>query len=109
MTNSESMSLPVPAFMGGKKAITLTPVVGKPPREYAEMFIPGEEQLEDGELRVTVLGSGNPWNTRAQASASVMVEVGNPFTGTIKRVTIDLSGELISDSEANMKIAMARQ
>jgi ribonuclease Z len=78
MTNSETMSLPPPAFMGGTKAITLTPVVGTPRREYAEMFIPGEEALEDGELRVTVLGSGNPWNTRAQASASVMVEVGNP-------------------------------
>ena len=78
MTNNEPMSLPVPAFLGGTKAITLTPVVGTPPREYAEMFIPGEEQLEDGEMRVTVLGSGNPWNTRAQASASVMVEVGNP-------------------------------
>jgi hypothetical protein len=25
------------------------------------MFIPGEEELEDGEIRVTVLGSGNPW------------------------------------------------
>jgi ribonuclease Z len=78
MTNSETISLPPPAFMGGSKAITLTPVVGAPRREYAEMFIPGEEALEDGELRVTVLGSGNPWNTRAQASASVMVEVGNP-------------------------------
>jgi len=78
MTNNDSMSLPVPTFLGGTKAITLTPVVGKPKREYAEVFIPGEEQLEDGELRVTVLGSGNPWNTRAQASASVMVEVGNP-------------------------------
>jgi hypothetical protein len=31
------------------------------------------------------------------------------FTGTIKRVTIDLSGELIADSEADMKIAMRRQ
>ena len=31
------------------------------------------------------------------------------FTGTIKRVTMDLSGELIQDSEADMKIAMARQ
>jgi len=49
MTNSESMSLPVPVFLGGTKAITLTPVVGTPPREYAEMFIPGEEALEDGE------------------------------------------------------------
>jgi ribonuclease Z len=78
MTNNNPMSLPVPTFLGGTKAITLTPVVGTPRREYAEMFIPGAEQLEDGELRVTVLGSGNPWNTRAQASASVMVEVGNP-------------------------------
>ena len=78
MTNSESMALPVPAFAGGTKAITKTPVVGTPRREYTEMFIPGEEELEEGEMRVTVLGSGNPWNTRAQASASVMVEVGNP-------------------------------
>jgi len=78
MTDSKPNSLPVPAFAGGTKAITLTPVVGKPRREYAEMFIPGEEALEDGELRVTVLGSGNPWPTRAQASASVLVEVGNP-------------------------------
>lgn len=31
------------------------------------------------------------------------------FSGRIKRVTIDLSGELIQDSEADMKIAMARQ
>ncbi len=41
------------------------------------MFVPGEEALEDDEMRVTVLGSGNPWNTRAQASASILVEVGN--------------------------------
>ena len=31
------------------------------------------------------------------------------FTGTIKRVTMDLSGELIADTEADMRIAMARQ
>jgi ribonuclease Z len=78
MTKMESMSMPRPAFAGGTKAITLTPVVGTPRRKYAEMFIPGEEKLEDGEIRVTVLGSGNPWPTRAQASASILVEVGNP-------------------------------
>jgi ribonuclease Z len=77
MTNNESLSLPVPAFTGGTKAITHTPIVGTPRREYAEMFTPGEEELEDGEIRVTVLGSGNPWPTRAQASASILVEVGN--------------------------------
>jgi len=42
------------------------------------MFLPGEEPLEDGELRVTVLGSGNPWPTRAQSSGSILVEIGNP-------------------------------
>jgi arylsulfatase A-like enzyme len=31
------------------------------------------------------------------------------FTGAIKRVTIDLAGQLISDSELDLKIAMARQ
>jgi ribonuclease Z len=69
VTINALMFLPLPTFAGGTQAITLTPVVGAPRRQYAEMFIPGEEALEDGELRVTVLGSGNPWNTRAQASA----------------------------------------
>jgi ribonuclease Z len=77
MTSSDPMSLPVPAFAGGTKAITTTPVVGTPRREYAEQFVPGEEELEDGEIRVTVLGSGNPFVTRAQSSGSVLVEIGN--------------------------------
>ncbi len=72
------MALPLPTYAGGTKAITMTPVVGTPGREYADVFVPGDEPLEDGELRVTVLGSGNPWTTRAQASASILVEVGNP-------------------------------
>ena len=78
MTNSDPTTLPLPTVAGGTKAITTTPIVGSPPREYAETFVPGEEELQDGELRVTVLGSGNPWVTRAQASASILVEVGNP-------------------------------
>ena len=73
----KSMSLPLPVFAGGTKAITMTPVVGTPRRKYAEMFIPGEEKVEDGEMRVTVLGSGNPWVTRGQAAPSILVEVGN--------------------------------
>ena len=32
-----------------------------------------------------------------------------PFTGTLKRVTLDISGDLIPDSEHDMKVAMARQ
>ena len=31
------------------------------------------------------------------------------FTGKLDRVTIDLSGELITDSEAEIRVAMARQ
>jgi ribonuclease Z len=78
MASEKSMSLPAPTYLGGTKPITRTPVVGTPRRAYAENFIAGEEKLEDGELRVTMLGSGNPWTTRAQASAGILVEVGNP-------------------------------
>ena len=77
VASQKGASLPAPTFAGGTRAITLTPVVGTPRQKYAEMFMPGEEKLTDGELRVTVLGSGNPWVTRAQASASILVEVGN--------------------------------
>ena len=78
MPSEDLTALPAPAFAGGTRAITTTPVVGAPPREYPEVFIPGDEDLEDGELRVTVLGSGNPWVTRAQSCGSILVEVGNP-------------------------------
>lgn len=32
-----------------------------------------------------------------------------PFTGTIHRVTVDLSGDLIPDTAADLRVAMARQ
>ena len=78
MTQEDLSTLDLPQYAGGKKALTTTPVVGTPHREYADMFVPGDEPLVDGELRVTVLGSGNPWVTRAQAAGSILVEVGNP-------------------------------
>jgi ribonuclease Z len=78
MPTEDLTELPTPAFAGGTRAITRTPVVGSPGREYPEVLIPGEEELDAGELRVTVLGSGNPWVTRAQSSGSILVEVGNP-------------------------------
>jgi arylsulfatase len=31
------------------------------------------------------------------------------FSGTLHTVTVDLSGELISDSEGEMRVAMGRQ
>jgi hypothetical protein len=50
VTNHDPTSLPVPAFMGGTKAIPLTPVVGTPRREYAEMYVlllptPGKQRM----------------------------------------------------------------
>ena len=45
MANGDFSSLPLPAFAGGTQAIAMTPVVGTPRRQYAEMFIPGEEAL----------------------------------------------------------------
>ena len=31
------------------------------------------------------------------------------FTGTLHAVTVDLSGDLITDTESEMRVAMARQ
>jgi len=45
--------------------------------EVTEEYIPGTEELGEDELRVTVLGSGDPWVRRSQASGSLLVEVGN--------------------------------
>ena len=32
-----------------------------------------------------------------------------PFTGALRTVTVDLSGDLITDTESEMRMAMARQ
>jgi ribonuclease Z len=42
------------------------------------LYAPGTEALSSGEIRVTVLGSGDPWIRRSQASGSLLIEVGNP-------------------------------
>lgn len=61
---------------GSTAPLTTTPVVGSPERTYPSTFQPGEE-LASGEVRVTVLGSGDPFVRPSQASASILVEVGN--------------------------------
>jgi len=70
-------SLPAAAYLGGTRALTTTPVVGTPEPHRSDMFVPGAEELAVGEIRVTVLGSGDPWIRRSQASGSVLIEVGN--------------------------------
>jgi ribonuclease Z len=58
--------------------LATTSVVGTPARAYAPNLVPGTEPLATGELRVTILGSGDPWIRRSQASGSLLIEVGNP-------------------------------
>lgn len=70
--------MPVLAYLGGTQALTMTPVVGDPLQVQPDVFIPGAEELAVGEIRVTVLGSGDPWIRRSQASGSLLIEVGNP-------------------------------
>jgi ribonuclease Z len=65
------------AHEGSTEPLTTTPVVGTPTREYANVLAPGSEPVAAGEIRVTVLGSGDPFVKKAQASASLLVEVGN--------------------------------
>jgi len=65
------------ACEGSTDPLTTTPVVGTPTREYADVLLPGTEPVASGEVRVTILGSGDPFVKNAQASASLLIEVGN--------------------------------
>lgn len=65
------------AFEGGSP-LTTTPVVGTPSTELSSAIDPRLEPVRDGEIRVTVLGSGDPFVKASQASASLLMEVGNP-------------------------------
>ncbi len=64
------------------KPLTKTPVVTKQKgnkalKEYPEHFIPEKETLAANEMRITVVGSGNPPVRRGQASTSLLVQLGN--------------------------------
>jgi ribonuclease Z len=64
------------AYEGGEP-LTTTPVVGTPARPLASVLDPGAEPVGADEIRVTVLGSGDPFVKKSQASASLLIEVGN--------------------------------
>jgi ribonuclease Z len=63
------------------KALTDTPVVRKQEgvelKKYPDVYIPGEEQLSEDEMRITCIGSGNPPVRRAQAATGWLAELGN--------------------------------
>jgi ribonuclease Z len=75
--SEQPSGLPTAAHLGGTQALTTTPIVGVPAQQQAELYVPGAEALANGEIRVTVLGSGDPWVRRSQASGSLLIEVGN--------------------------------
>jgi ribonuclease Z len=65
------------AYEGAGMPLSTSPVVGTPARPYADLFVPGAEPLGSDEIRVTILGSGDPFVKKSQASASLLIEVGN--------------------------------
>jgi ribonuclease Z len=65
------------ASEGSRAPLTSDPVVGAVTKIYTPVLDPGAEDVAEGEVRVTILGSGDPFVRPAQASASVLVEVGN--------------------------------
>jgi len=77
MSDPMRQELPTPAHLGGTRALTTTPIVGSPARARPDVYVPGTEELGEGEIRVIVLGSGDPFIRRSQASGSLLIEVGN--------------------------------
>lgn len=65
------------AYEGGTLPLTTTPVVGTPRRKYTSPAKTVAEPLDADEIRVTILGSGDPFVKKGQASASILIEVGN--------------------------------
>ena len=72
------MSEFLPAYLGGTSALTTDALVGASEVERSDVYVPGSEELAEGEIRVSILGSGLPWVTKSQAAGSVLIEVGNP-------------------------------
>ncbi len=72
------MSEFLPAYLGGTSALTTDALVGASEVERPDVYVPGSEELTEGEIRVSILGSGLPWVTKSQAAGSVLIEVGNP-------------------------------
>lgn len=72
------MAALVPAYLGGTAALSTDPTVGTSEVDRPDVYVPGTEDLEDGEIRVSVLSSGLSWVTKAQGEGSVLMKFGNP-------------------------------
>ncbi len=63
--------------MADARPLTDRPIVGTPSVSYGDVYVAGSEPLPEGEIRVTIIGSGDPWPRKSQASGSLVIEVGN--------------------------------
>ena len=75
--NYDAEKFLVPVASGGDKALTVTPVIGNPTKEYPEFYVPGEEELAADEMRVIFCGTGLPYVTYIQASSCVVIQTGD--------------------------------
>jgi arylsulfatase len=86
---------------------------GKGAPGTGKLFVNGEQIGEvDIDLTVPLIFSAEGLSCGWDYGDSVDHEGYEPpfrFTGTINRVTVDLSGHAIQDAEAEMRRAMARQ
>ena len=85
---------------------------GKGSPGWAQLYLDGQLIAQD-EFPVTTPVAFNPGGLTCGANPGSAVTADYrapfPFTGTLHTVTIDLSGDLITDTEAEMRMAMARQ
>lgn len=65
------------AYEGSSVPLTNSPLVGSSSLDHTALIRPQSNKVNDGEIRVTILGSGDPFVNKAQGSASVLIEVGN--------------------------------
>ncbi len=83
---------------------------GSPGR--AQLYVDGQLVAQQ-EFPVTTPIAFNPGGLTCGANPGSPVTADYrapfPFTGTLHTVTVDLSGDLITDTEAEMRMAMARQ
>jgi hypothetical protein len=82
------------------------------PRARAQLYVDGH-LVGQAEFPVTTPIAFNPGGLTCGANPGTPVtpdyQAPFRFTGTLHAVTVDLSGDLITDTEAEMRMAMARQ
>jgi arylsulfatase len=78
----------------------------------AQLYV-DDRLVAQADLPVTVPVMFNPGGLSCGSNpgAPIVADYRSPFrfTGLLRRVTVDLSGDLITDSEAEMRMAMSRQ